>query len=160
MSVEDRHYGTYAENLAQESGDFIVRRADGVYAYQLAVSVDDADMGINRVVRARDLLPSALRQKWLIENLGAAVPAYCHVPLLVAQDGRKLSKRDGDLSMEVLRQRFKPQQIIGLLAHLAGLLPEGEQASAQELISSFSWQQVPKEDVVINQGLLIQLNRT
>lgn len=80
LSVEDGHYGPYSENLAREGGDFIIRRSDGVFAYQLAVSVDDMEMGVTRVVRARDLLSSAPRQKWLIETLGGAARNIATVP--------------------------------------------------------------------------------
>ena len=87
-----------------------------MFAYQLAVSVDDLEMGISRVVRARDLLDSTPRQIWLIETLGGRAPEYAHAPLLVAPDGRKLSKREGDLNMEALRQKYTPEQLTGKLA--------------------------------------------
>jgi glutamyl-tRNA synthetase len=148
ISFRDRHYGDVSENL-REGGDFIVRRSDGVFAYQLAVSVDDADMGITDVVRARDLLSSAARQIWLIGELGGTAPRYCHAPLLTAPDGRKLSKREGDLNMETLRQRYSPQELTGILAHMAGLRDTDAPLSARELIDGFDWARVPKDDIVI-----------
>lgn len=90
VTVDDGHYGSFSQNLQKDAGDFILRRADGVYAYQLAVSVDDMVMGVTRVVRGRDLLSSAPRQAWLIRTLGGVPPAYCHGPLLVSQGGQAL----------------------------------------------------------------------
>lgn len=156
QAVQDVHYGEFCRQ-PEDAGDFIICRADGVYAYQLAVSVDDAEMQVSRVVRARDLLPSAIAQQWLISELGYLPPRYCHTPLLVAEDGRKLSKREGDLSMQLLRKRFSPPQIIGLLAHLSGLLPEWQPVCADELIPIFSWEKVPKEDIIISSSLLQKL---
>ena len=149
VTVEDGHYGTYTENLAREGGDFIVRRSDGVFAYQLAVSVDDAAMGVTRVVRARDLLPSAPRQKWLIETLGGTAPEYCHAPLMVSPSGRKLSKREGDLNMESLRKRYTPEGLTGVLACLCGLIERPESVSPRELVGNFDWNKVAREDVIL-----------
>ncbi len=149
VTILDGHYGAYTEHLPTGCGDFIIRRSDGVFAYQLAASVDDAEMGITRVVRARDLLSSAPRQKWLIESLGKTAPEYCHAPLLTAPGGRKLSKREGDLNMEALRQRYTPEELLGRLAALAGLLPSPEPIRADALIPLFSWEKVPRTDIVI-----------
>ena len=125
----------------------MIRRADGVYAYQLAVVVDDADNGVTEVVRGRDLLSSAPRQKYLFHLLGRPAPEYCHVPLLMAPDGRRLSKRDGDLDLDTLLQRLSPEQIIGSLAFAAGLLDRRESISARELAWSFDWSRVRKENI-------------
>lgn len=111
IAFVDAHYGPQAAELRHGRDDFLIRRSDGVFAYQLAVSVDDLDMGITRVVRARDLLDSTPRQIWLMETLGGKAPEYAHAPLLVAPDGRKLSKREGDLNMEALRQKYTPEQL-------------------------------------------------
>jgi len=145
----DGHYGPVAKNLA-EDGDFIIRRSDGVFAYQLAVSVDDAGMGVTNVVRARDLLPSAARQIWLIRQLGGVPPSYCHAPLLTAPDGRKLSKREGDLNMETLREKYSPEELIGRLAGMSGLRPTAAPVSAAELVRDFNWDRVSKEDIAID----------
>ena len=109
----DGHFGPQEAHLLPGRDDFIVRRSDGVFAYQLAVSVDDMEMGVTRVVRARDLMSSTPRQIILMESLGGTAPEYCHAPLLTAPDGRKLSKRDGDLNMSALREQYSPEQIIG-----------------------------------------------
>ena len=148
ITVHDRHYGPIRQNPAREVGDFIIRRADGVFAYQLAVSVDDMDMGVTRVVRGRDLLSSAPRQKWLIETLGGTAPDYCHAPLLT-DGGSKLSKRLGSLSTERLRRETTPEALIGRLAFLSGLTETDTPVSARELISGFSWEKIKKEDIVI-----------
>lgn len=150
VTFVDGHYGTYSENLARECGDFILRRADGVFAYQLAVVADDADAGVTQVVRGRDLLSSTPRQLYLYRLLGAPAPEYFHVPLLTAADGRRLSKRDADLDLGVLRQRFRPQELIGRLAHAAGLLDRPEPCSPKELIGRFHWDRLPREDVTLD----------
>lgn len=152
VTIRDGHYGVFSENL-HEAGDFIVRRSDGVFAYQLAVSADDAAMGVTRVVRARDLLSSAPRQKWLIETLGGTAPEYCHAPLLVAPGGRKLSKREGDLNMEVLHRRFTPEALTGRLAALCGLLEKPEPVRPAELVPDFDWRRVHTADIEIPPSL-------
>ena len=147
VTIIDAHLGEFKQNLAREGGDFIVRRSDGVYAYQLAVSVDDARDAHQRVVRAEDLLSSAPRQRWLIETLGCAAPEYAHAPLLTAPDGRKLSKRDGDLNMEELRRRYTPEELTGRLAYLCGLTDRAEPVTPRDLVPHFSWARVPRGEV-------------
>ena len=149
VSFTDGHYGHYVENLAAECGDFILRRADGVFAYQLAVVADDMAAGVTEVVRGRDLLSSTPRQLYLYQLLGASAPEYYHVPLLTAPDGRRLSKRDRDLDLGILRQRFTAKELLGLLAHAAGLLQKPESTSLRELIPLFSWNKIPKEDITL-----------
>ena len=112
IAFEDGHMGHYEENLARDCGDFFLRRADGVFAYQLAVVVDDALMGVDEVVRGSDLLSSTPRQLWLYRELGLTPPKFYHLPLLLASDGRRLSKRDGDQSLENLREKYTPEEII------------------------------------------------
>ena len=106
-------------------------------------------MGVTRVVRGSDLLSSAPRQAWLHRTLGYEPPEFCHMPLLLASDGRRLSKRDGDLDMGALRQRYTPEELTGLLAHWAGLLPAPEPVRPRELISAFDWARVPKNDIYV-----------
>ena len=146
-TVRDRVQGDYTENLERDCGDFVIRRADGVYAYQLAVVVDDAANGVTEVVRGRDLLASAPRQLWLFHLLGLPAPEYAHVPLLLAPDGRRLSKRDADLDLDALLSRFRPEDIIGVLAHAAGLIDRKEAISAAELAAAFNWNKVRKTDI-------------
>ena len=149
VTVRDGHYGTYEQNLAREGGDFIVRRADGVFAYQLAVSVDDMLMGVTRVVRGRDLLTSAPRQAWLIRTLGGTPPTYCHLPLLTAAEG-KLSKRLGSESTQRFRAECDPRDLVGRLAALAGLLPAPEPITPRQLLPLFDWNKIPTDDITIS----------
>ena len=150
VSFVDGLQGEVRENLARECGDFILRRSDGVYAYQLAVVTDDAEGGVTEVVRGRDLLSSTPRQIWLQRTLGFPAVEYCHVPLLVAPDGRRLSKRERDLDLGALRQLYTPEELLGKLAALANLQPEAAPVRAWELVSRFSWEQVPCGDIEIH----------
>ena len=143
----DLHYGKIRERLS-DSGDFIVRRSDGIFAYQLAVSFDDMDMGVTRVVRGRDLLGSTARQIWLITELGGTPPVYCHAPLITSADKRKMSKRDGDLNMNALRERYSPEDILGMLGKLLGL-SDGSPRTAMDLLRVFDWERVPGKDIII-----------
>ena len=150
VTVFDGHYGVLTQNLARDCGDFIVRRRDGVYAYQLAVVTDDLRMGVDRVVRGRDLLSSAPRQAWLFRQLGGEPPSYCHAPLLTdGAGGGKLSKRLGSLSTQVLRRERTPEAVVGRLAFLCGLRDRDEPAKPAELLADFSWDRVRREDVAI-----------
>lgn len=149
-TVHDGLQGDYVELLSRDCGDFVIRRADGVYAYQLAVVVDDAAGGVTQVVRGRDLLASAPRQKYLFSLLGRPAPEYYHVPLLLAPDGRRLSKRDGDLDLGALLERTTPEEILGKLAFSAGLLGRDEAVSAKELAAIFDWRRVRKEDICLS----------
>ena len=148
-TVEDLMQGTYRENLATDCGDFVVRRADGVYVYQLAVTVDDGEAGVTEVVRGNDLLSSAPRQMYLQELFGFKHPTYGHVPMLLSVDGRRLSKRDKDLDLGVLRQKMKPEMLLGILAQACGLIEKKEAVSAKELATVFSWDKIKKEDIYL-----------
>ena len=154
VAFVDGHYGLVEQDLATECGDFILRRSDGVFAYQLAVVADDAAMGVTQVVRGRDLLSSAPRQLYLYRLLGFPEPAFAHAPLLLAPDGRRLSKRDRDVSLEALEEKgLTGPEIVGRLAFLAGLLDRPEAARPQDLLPVFAWDKVPREDVCLPQGL-------
>lgn len=110
ITFNDRTYGTVSECLAADCGDFLIQRSDGVFAYQLVVTVDDEHMGVTEVVRGRDLLRSSARQIYLQNLLGYNHPSYAHVPLLAAPDGRRLSKRDRDCVWENLwRASVRPR---------------------------------------------------
>jgi glutamyl-tRNA synthetase len=155
----DGHYGVQTVNLAQQVGDFIIRRKDGAWAYQLAVVVDDALMGVSEVVRGRDLLLSSPQQMYVAEVLGLPSPRFIHLPLLCNEAGQRLSKRDSSLDMEQLRRHYTPGEIIGKLAGLAALWPEGLSSkekdgaaavSAESLVPLFSWQKVPCHDLRVS----------
>lgn len=157
MSFIDGCQGLYTENIASDCGDFLIRRSDGVYGYQLAVVADDAAMGVTEVVRGRDLLESTPRQMYLYELLGFEAPEFYHIPLLTAPDGRRLSKRDGDLDLGILRERFgSPEPIIGMMAKAIGLRPTIEPTSMHELIADFSWDKIPKSDIALPEEILLR----
>ena len=139
IAFADMVYGAQSANLAQECGDFIVRRADGAWAYQFAVVVDDALMGITEVVRGNDLLLSTAQQIYLCDLLGFHVPEYAHLPLICNAQGQRLSKRDSAMSMQELRRRYSPSELLGKLAFLAGLTPEYAPASLPDLLPVFRW---------------------
>ena len=149
VSFSDLCQGPYTEDLARDCGDFILRRSDGVYAYQLAVVVDDGDMGVTQVVRGSDLLSSTPRQLWLQRQLDLPQPEYGHVPLLLAPDGRRLAKRDRDKELGQLRRQYTARELVGLLAHAAGLIPEPAPTSPRDLLPLFAWEKVPKEDMIL-----------
>lgn len=143
IAYDDLVCGSQREVLAHECGDFIVRRSDGVMAYQLAVVVDDALMGVNQVVRGNDLLGSCARQIYVQRMLGYERPTYAHVPLLVAPDGRRLSKRNRDLDLGQIRAHDAgPGRLLGRLAAAVGLAEEGETMRADELVKRFGWEKV------------------
>ncbi len=148
-SLRDLVQGEYQLDLATECGDFVIRRADGIYVYQLAVTVDDGEAGVTEVVRGMDLLSSAPRQMYLQSLFGFPHPTYGHVPMLLAPDGRRLSKRDKDLDLGYLRQQLTPEALLGALAYSAGLIDQKESISAQELAREFSWQKLRKEDIIL-----------
>lgn len=151
IAFTDGVFGAQRENLAKDCGDFIVRRSDGVYAYQLAVVCDDADGGVTEVVRGCDLLDSTPRQIWLYQTLGLPLPRFYHVPLLVAPDGKRLSKREKSLDMAHLRERYSPEALLGYLAFLAGLQKNGAPVRAEELIGGFSWKNIGRSPIVIQE---------
>lgn len=142
ITVNDLVQGARAFDLAQECGDFVLRRADGAYAYQLAVVVDDAAMGVDEVVRGADLLESAARQIYLYGLLGLKAPAFAHVPLLCNEAGARLSKRDGAMSMEQIRARYRPEELIGRLAFAAGLIPSYRPLTPDQLLPDFDWSRI------------------
>jgi glutamyl-tRNA synthetase len=150
VAFTDGHYGSHSVNLAQQVGDFIIRRKDGAWAYQLVVVIDDALMGVNEVVRGRDLLLSSPQQMYVASLLGFPSPQFYHLPLLCNAEGQRLSKRDKSMDMGYLRQRFSAYEIIGQLAFWAGLTPTPSAVSAQELVSTFDWNKVPTDDIVLN----------
>ena len=152
--IIDLCQGDYRLNLFSECGDMVVRRADGVYVYQLAVTVDDGEAGVTEVVRGMDLLSSAPRQMYLQELLGFPHPTYAHVPMLLAPDGRRLSKRDRDLDLGELRKHVTPEMLIGTLAHSAGIIDKAESLSAKELAREFRWEKVRGESIYLDAAAL------
>ena len=149
-TVNDKIQGIYSENLLRDCGDFVVCRSDGAFVYQLAVTVDDGESGVTQVVRGVDLLSSAPRQMYLQEVFGFSPPEYAHVPLLVAPDGRRLSKRDRDMDLGYLRQHLSAPELIGILAEASGLIDRYAPITAQELVNEFSWEKLKKTDICLD----------
>lgn len=147
VSFADGLFGPQTENLERDCGDFILRRSDGLYGYQLAVVVDDALTGVTEVVRGRDILSATPRQIYLQRLLGYPQPEYVHIPLLVDAGGRRLAKRDRDLDLSALSQRFTPEDILGMLAFSAGLLPEVRPVTLEGLLPLFDWANVKCDDL-------------
>ena len=149
-ALDDLGRGHFEQDLSTDCGDFVVRRADGVYVYQLAVTVDDGEAGVTEVVRGMDLLGSAPRQMYLQDLFGFPHPTYGHVPMLMAPDGRRLSKRDRDLDIGALQSRCRPETVLGALAYSAGLIDRQEPVSARELASVFAWEKLRREEIYLN----------
>jgi glutamyl-tRNA synthetase len=146
VRFEDAIFGLQAERVDQTVGDFVLKRRDGLYAYQLAVVVDDLEMGITEVVRGADLLASTARQIQLLEALGGRRPRYAHIPLVVSAGGEKLSKRDGAVTLAALRTAGRaPEEVAGVLAHSLGLLPAPAPVAPAGLVARFSWGSVPHD---------------
>lgn len=133
-------HGEQEESVAETVGDILVRRSDGIVAYQLAVVVDDALMGITQIVRGDDLLPSTARQLALYAALGYPSPReYVHVPLLLDAAGGRMAKREGALGLDPLREcGARPADVLGMLAASCGLWPPDEPASLYALVAAFA----------------------
>jgi glutamyl-tRNA synthetase len=150
VCFDDLIAGPQCHEPDAEGGDFVVRRKDGVAAYQLAVVVDDAAMCITHVLRGADLLASTARQLRLYDALGLAAPAWAHVPLLRGPDGERLSKRHGAVSLAEYRERgTRPEALVGWLAASCGLAEPGEAARPADLIERFSLERLPREPTVL-----------
>ena len=146
----DRIHGEIEEHVDRSVGDFVLKRRDGLYAYQLAVVVDDWAMRIDEVVRGSDLLGSTARQVQLLEALGGRRPSYAHVPLVLGAGGEKLSKRDQALTLRSLRASgLRAAQVVGYLAWSLGLLDRPAAVSSRELLDVFAWNRVGREDFVL-----------
>lgn len=138
VSFTDSIMGPITQHVQQAVGDFILRRSDGIFAYQFAVVVDDGLMGLNQIVRGSDLLSSTARQILLHEALDFPVPTFAHVPLIIDEQGKRLSKRTQSMGLDPLRERgITPEQLIGELAASCGLAESGEKISAKELAQRY-----------------------
>lgn len=161
IEYHDLCRGLFRQEIAREVGDFIVRRADGVHAYQLAVVVDDAAMHISHVLRGADLLDSTPRQLLLYRLLNLSAPCFAHVPLFIGQDGHRLSKRHGDISIARLRAKgIRANTIIGYLAYKANLIDRWEQVKCEDLIRGFDLAKLPRDNIVISKGDMVKLELT
>lgn len=139
LRFDDLLAGPQRFDAERDVGDLVVRRADGQWAYQLAVVVDDAAMGIEEVVRGDDLLPATAGQLLLYRALGLRPPRFAHVPLLLDADGARLAKRRGSLTLHALRAAgVAPQRVVGLLAATLGLLDAPRPVTPAELTANFA----------------------
>jgi len=150
IEFEDRFSGKKRFDVACDLGDFVIAKADGTPAYQLAVVVDDAETGVDRVVRGDDLLDSTPRQMLVYRALGLVkrIPEYWHLPLVVGEDGRRLAKRHGDTRLARYRERgVKAERVVALMAQWLGMDP-GKGVAARDLVKSFRIEGMPKQGVV------------
>jgi len=151
LVLRDRCCGPLRLNPAKDLGDFPLTRKTGQAAYQLAVVVDDEAMRVNEVVRGDDLIPSIFRQVPLIDALGLTLPQYCHVPLVVGHDGRRLAKRHGDTRLSQYRDAgVKPESIIGWAAHSIGLTDNDQPIKPINLIDRFDWSRIVRTETVVS----------
>jgi glutamyl-tRNA synthetase len=157
VSVADRIVGERSFDVAEVVGDFLGRRRDGAFAYQLAVVVDDARQGVTQVLRGDDLLPSAARQALVQDALGLPHPDWVHVPLVVHADGRRLAKRRRDLALATLRESGCDARAIVAWAARASGLEGGERPSAAELVGSFDLDRLPRTPVVLSDETAAEL---
>lgn len=158
VCFDDLLQGRCCFSPTEETGDFVVRRKDGAAAYQLAVVVDDAAMEITHVVRGADLLSSTARQLLLYRALGRPAPAFLHVPLMLGEDGERLAKRHGSVSLGELRAGgIAPERVTGWLAATCGLAGPGETVSARELISRFAVERLSRAPTTVTAEMLSRL---
>ncbi len=151
VSWNDCVGGLQCANPSLQLGDFVIGKSDGTPAYQLAVVVDDFDMGVTEVVRGSDLIPSTYRQLAILKHLRWQAPSYCHVPLMVGTDGRRLAKRHGDTRLSYFRQRgFKPELIVGFLAWTLGLVEKPSPIAARDLIGRLDWKAISTAPTVFS----------
>ena len=151
VTFTDGVHGPRVEDVAATVGDFVIRRADGIPAYQLAVVVDDAAMGISDVVRGDDLLGSTARQLFLYRALDLSPPRFAHVPLVLGPDGARLSKRHGAIAVRAFGQRgLSPGRVVGLLAATLGLGPFGSEVAPRQLVDGFDLGQITRAPTTLD----------
>jgi glutamyl-Q tRNA(Asp) synthetase len=151
VGFDDLVHGPVEEEVALRTGDFVVKRADGLFAYQLAVVVDDAEQGVTEVVRGGDLLSSTARQIALQRALGVATPTYAHLPLVTTPDGTKLGKRDGALPLPSLDRR-RVSETLALALSILGIPavePREPRQMLDEAITRFAPAAIPRGTVAI-----------
>ncbi|HVS63713.1 MAG TPA: glutamate--tRNA ligase family protein [Thermoanaerobaculia bacterium] len=158
VAWEDLVLGSMRERVDLEVGDFVLRRRDGLWAYQLAVVVDDLAMAIDEVVRGADLVGSTGRQILLFEALGGRAPRFGHVPLMVTPAGEKLSKRDQALTVAALRGAgLPPELVVGYLAYTLGLRDRIEGATPAELVGEHEWSRLLSGETIVPPDLAERL---
>lgn len=155
---EDIFAGPQNVNLPDGVGDFVVKRKDGLYAYQLACAVDDTLMEFDEVIRGSDLIHSTFAQMQIMDALGATPPRYGHIPIIAREDGKKMSKREGALTVGELRDSgASPENVVGLLAGKMNLRPTTEPVRLLDLVDGFDAKRVGRAPVVLTDSDLRQL---
>lgn len=152
VRFHDPIHGRQEVDLATQTGDFVLRRGDGVFSYQLAVTVDDIAQGITQVVRGADLLSSTARQIFLMQCLGATPPTYAHAPLLVGPDGERLAKRARGVPVRDHREAgVDPRKLVARLARALGLAdPSEDRLWPEDLVQRFCWDRVARGPVMVD----------
>lgn len=147
--------------LDRQGGDFVIRRADGLFAYQLACALDDSLSGVTEVLRGEDLLESGARQNWVLECLGLPRPKYYHIPLMLGKEGQRLSKRAGGDDLGAFeRAGLDTAGVRGYLAWTLGQAGRGERPAMKALIERFDLDAIPKENVTVRPDDLEAFART
>lgn len=153
VEFRDAFAGLQRYNVETQLGDFVIAKADGTPAYQLAVVVDDAEMGVTDIVRGDDLIDSTPRQMLLYRALGleSRIPTYCHLPLVIGTDGRRLAKRHGDTRLATYRaQGIRAGQFLAMLADWSGIDDVGADITAKDLVGRFDLARLPREPIVFD----------
>lgn len=154
VEFADAFAGQRSFDVSRELGDFVVAKADGTPAYQLAVVVDDAEMNVTDVVRGDDLLDSTPRQMLLYEALGMAdrIPTYYHLPLVVGADGRRLAKRHGDTRLSHYRTLgVPPGRVVAMLARWCGIMDAGDEVEPSALVGRFDLSSMPQTPITFTE---------
>lgn len=150
-------FSGWIEPCIEYGGDFVVWKNNNTPAYQLAVVVDDADMGVTEVIRGDDLIPSTPRQLQLYHALGKTPPRFAHIPLVVGTDGKRLAKRHGDARLASYRKAgITAEQVIGFLAYSCGWQTKPSPIMTRELVERFTLDTIPRQPWVVD-GQALQL---
>lgn len=153
--------GPQTLNPAKDLGDFVIAKGEGTPAYQLAVVVDDHDMGVTEVVRGDDLIYSTYRQLAIHSCLGWSPPRYFHAPLMIGPDGRRLAKRHGDTRIQSLREQgISAEAVIGYLAWTLGLSDDPVLTNPRSLVGALDWQSLPAQPTVFEYQAGLDLLRS
>ncbi len=159
VGFRDALRGEFSCEILREYGDFPIRRADGVYCYQFTTALDDALMGVSEIVRSRDLLASAPWQILVQRLFGREPGVYVHIPMLLDEEGKRMAKRDFSLSLREIRRRYTAEETLGALAFLAGLIEEPAPCRIGELVPLFTWERLPREDIVLPPALFARCEK-